>query len=241
MRSRAIAAAAACVVAVLTVASPASAHVTANPSEAPASGFFTTFFRVGHGCEGKSPDTTRVSVSIPEGVLTAGPEDEPGWDAEVKMEKLDEPIEGAHGEITEVPSEVIWTTTGPPLDTHQFREFGISLQLAAEGQEVLWFPTVQKCEKGSLRWVNIPDSVEEWGDTEDPAPYLQIAAEEEEAAEETADAGMSEDDVRAIAASEASAVETDSDTDPMVWVALVLGAIGFLLGAGAFVRSGKRT
>jgi periplasmic copper chaperone A len=224
------------VIAVNAFAAPAFAHVTANPNTGPQEGRVTTFFRVGHGCEGDAPDTERVSIQIPEGVIGVGPEDEPGWSVETKIEQLDQPIETEEGDITEVVTEVIYTAEDRPLDTHQFREFGLSLNLAAPGEEVLWFPVVQKCGQGSLRWVNIPPSVEEWGATEDPAPYLTLAATEEEPAEE---AGMTEDDVRTIAAAEAADVVPEDETDPMVWVALALGAIGFFLGVGAFVRSGK--
>jgi uncharacterized protein YcnI len=237
MRMRAITAAATAAGMLVAFAAPAFAHVTANPNTAPTEGFFTTFFRVGHGCEGDGPDTKQVSIRIPDGVISAGPEDEPGWTAETKMRKLDEPIESEGEEITEVVSEVTWTSEGPPLDTNQFREFGLSLQLAAEDQDVLWFPTVQKCEQGSLRWVNIPPSVEEWGDTEDPAPYLELTPADEEAAAEP----LTEDDVRAIAADEASADIPGEETDAIVWIALGLGVIALLLGIGAFARSGRRT
>lgn len=237
----------------MSLAAPAFAHVTANPNTAPSEGFFTTFFRVGHGCDTDGPDTTSVEIQIPDGVLGATPEEEPGWTSEVKMKKLDEPIEGAHGEeITELPDTVTFTADDAPLGTHHFREFGISLNLSAADQEVLYFPTVQTCEEGELRWVNIPETVEAWGDTEDPAPYLLLEAggghggEEEEDDEmgSGAEPGMavdlSADDIREIAAEEASAVEEDSGSDSLVWVALALGAIGFLLGVGAFMRSGRK-
>jgi uncharacterized protein YcnI len=229
----------AAVVAISTLATPAFAHVTAFPNTGPSEGRVTTFFSVPHGCDSDGPNTTQVSIQIPEGVIGATPEDEPGWTVETKMRELDEPIEGEGEPITDVVSEVIWTTTGAPLNEHQFRQFGIGLNIAAPDEEVLYFPTVQKCEEGATRWVNIPESLEAWGDTEDPAPYLELApAEEEEAAAE--EPAMTEDDVRAIAASEASAVAPEEDSDALVWVALALGAIGLLLGIGAFVRSGRR-
>jgi periplasmic copper chaperone A len=220
----------------VALAAPAFAHVTANPNTGPQEGRVTTFFNVGHGCDSDGPNTTQLSIQIPEGVIGATPEEEPGWTAETKMRKLDEPIEGEGEEITEVVSEVIWTAD-EPLDEHAFRQFGIGLNIAAPGEEVLYFPTVQQCEEGAIRWVNIPDSLEAWGDTEDPAPYLELAPAEEEGAMN--DAALTEDDVRAIAASEASAVAPESGTDPMVWVAVALGALGLLLGLMAFSRSGR--
>ncbi len=227
-------------------AAPALAHVTANPAEGPQEGRVTTFFRVGHGCESDGPNTVSVSIKIPEGVIGATPEDEPGWDSETKMRKLDEPIEGEGEEITEVPSEITFTSLEDGgLDEHKFREFGLSLNIAAPGQEVLWFPTVQKCQQDSIRWVNVPPSVEEWGATEDPAPYLELSppeeAEEPEEVEEEAAPALTEQEVRAIAASEVAAVEPpEDDTDPLLYVALVLGFVGFVLGVGAILRAGKK-
>ncbi|MGH2754692.1 MAG: YcnI family protein [Actinomycetota bacterium] len=227
------------VAALMFSAAPAWAHITANPNVGPQEGRATTYFRVGHGCESDGPNTVEIAIQIPEGVIGAVPEDEPGWTSETKMRKLDEPIEAEGEELTEVPGEITFTSIEPAgLDEHKFREFGLSLNIAAPGEEVLYFPVVQKCQQGANRWVNIPPSLEEWGDTENPAAYLELTPAEEAETEEAP--AMTEDDVRAIAASEASAVEPESDTDPMVWVALVLGALGLLLGAGAFMRSGRK-
>jgi uncharacterized protein YcnI len=239
MKTRRLTTVGAAVVALVALAAPAFAHVTANPNAGPTEGRVTTFFNVGHGCDSDGPHTKTVSIQIPEGVIGVTPEEEPGWTVTTKTRELDEPIEGEGEEITEVVSEVKWKAAGAPLDTHQFRQFGLGLNIAAPGETVLWFPTVQKCEQGANRWVNIPDSVEAWGDTEDPAPYLELTAAEEEAEEPAEEAALTEDDVRAIAASEAAAAPED-ETDSMVWVALALGALGLLLGIGAFVRSGRR-
>jgi periplasmic copper chaperone A len=152
------------------VAAPAFAHVTANPSTGPQEGRVTTFLRVGHGCEGENGDTERVSVRIPEGVIGVGPEDEPGWTVSTKTRELDEPIEGEGEEITEVVSEVTWTAQDGPLDTHQFREFGLNLNIAAPGEEVLWFPVVQQCEEGSLRWSTSPTASSSGERSKTPRP-----------------------------------------------------------------------
>ena len=83
-----------------------------------------------------------------------------------------------------------------------------------EAGEPLWFPFVQECPGGdSHDWIEIPESVEEWGDLEAPAPYVVLTAaegdhgdDEEADAEETAANGgggaMTEEQIRTIAAEE---------------------------------------
>jgi len=129
----------------IAIAGPASAHVTANPNEAPAGGFFKTNFRVGHGCDG-SP-TTEVSVQLPGNVSSVHPQVVAGWDIETKMGELDEPIE-SHGEtITEGVREITWTATDDGLPDAYLQEFGVSMALPDEAGEPLWFPFVHACSR----------------------------------------------------------------------------------------------
>jgi uncharacterized protein YcnI len=144
--------------AVVVAAAPAAAHVVANPNEAD-SRFFHTAFRVGHGCDG-SP-TTAVRVEIPDGVYFVYPEAVPGWELEVERARF-----GRFGRVV----EVAWV--GGPLPSDQVQLFGLWFWISPHAPEVLWFPTVQECEVGERRWVNIPPSLEEWGATEEPAPYV---------------------------------------------------------------------
>lgn len=237
--------AAAAVLMALAIAGPASAHVTANPSEAPAGGFFKTSFRVGHGCDGKP--TTEVSVQLPGNVSSVHPQVVAGWDIETKIGELDEPIE-QHGEtITEGVREITWTATDGGLPDAHLQEFGVSMALPEEADEPLWFPFVQECPGGaSNEWIEIPDSVEEWGDLESPAPYLVLTegegghddeedADAEEASATNGDGGaMTEEQVRTIAADEAS----DSNSNlAIAWFGVILGAIGVAFGITANMRA----
>jgi uncharacterized protein YcnI len=223
----------------IAIAGPSSAHVTANPNEGPAGGFFKTNFRVGHGCDG-SP-TTEVSVQLPGNVSSVHPQVVAGWDIETKMGELDEPIE-SHGEtITEGVREITWTATDDGLPDAYLQEFGVSMALPDEAGEPLWFPFVQKCADGSHNWIEIPDSVEEWGEVDEPAPYVVLTAAEEEAdAEETATNGngsaMTEEQIRTIAAEEAS--DNDS-SNTIAFLGVILGAIGVAFGVTANMRARK--
>jgi periplasmic copper chaperone A len=227
----------------LAIAGPAAAHVTANPSEGPAEGFFKTDFRVGHGCDGEA--TTEISMQIPGNVSSVHPQVVTGWDIETKMGKLDEPIE-SHGEtITEGIREITWTSTDKGgLPDAYMQEFGVSMALpAGEEGEPLWFPFVQECTGGaSLEWIEIPETVEEWGDLESPAPYVELTAAEgghdDAEAEETATANgdpaaMTEEQIRTIAAEEAD----DSSNVLIAWFGVILGAIGVAFGITATMRA----
>ena len=232
----------------IAIAGPASAHVTATPDEGPAGGFFKTSFRVGHGCDGKP--TTEMSMQVPGNVSSVHPQVVAGWDIETKIGELDEPIE-SHGEtITEGVREITWTATDDGLPDAFMQEFGVSMALPAEGAgEPLWFPFVQECPGGdSNEWIEIPESVEEWGDLEAPAPYVVLTeAEESHGDEEDADAeeasatngesgAMSEEQIRTIAADEAS----DNTSSTMIaLLGVILGAIGVAFGVTANMRARK--
>jgi uncharacterized protein YcnI len=234
-----IVAAAAALIAV-ALAAPASAHVTANPNEGPAGGFFKTSFRVGHGCDGKP--TTKISMQVPGNVTSVHPQVVAGWDIDTKMGKLDEPTKSEEGEtITEGVREITWTATDDGLPDAFMQEFGVSMALP-EGEvgEPLWFPFVQECPGGdSHDWIEIPDSVEAWGELESPAPYVVLtAAEEGGEAEESTTTGnaMGEERIRTIAAEEAS----DNDSNDLIaWLGVILGAIGAAFGITANIRARK--
>jgi uncharacterized protein YcnI len=150
-------------------AGEAAAHVTANPNQAPTDSWFRTALRVSHGCKGSS--TVAVRVKLPDGVLSVRPQIKPGWEISISKRKLDQPIEGPHGTVTEVVDEVAWR--GGPLPDAYFDEFGLSMRLPARGG-TLYFPTVQECEQGVHRWIEIPAGGQAWDDLEEPAPFVTL-------------------------------------------------------------------
>jgi uncharacterized protein YcnI len=149
----------------------AHAHVTANPNEAPAGGYFRTALRVGHGCGGTA--TTAVRVKMPDGVLSVRPQAKPGWTIEIKLRKLDKPVEIGHGRtVTETVDEIAWR--GGPLPDAHFDEFGLSMQMPKRPNQTLYFPVVQECEQGVHRWIEIPAAGQKWDDLKEPAPFVQV-------------------------------------------------------------------
>jgi uncharacterized protein YcnI len=154
----------------LLAAGPARAHVTLDRNEAPAESFFNAMVNVPHGCEG-SP-TLKVRVRIPAGVIGIKPQPKPGWELVIRKEKLAQPIVESHGRtISEVVAEVTWT--GRLLDEN-FDQFGIHMRLPNKPGETLYFPTVQECENGVHRWIEIPAAGKSRGDYKEPAPFLRL-------------------------------------------------------------------
>jgi periplasmic copper chaperone A len=156
---------------VLVVAvQPARGHATLDRSEAPADSFFHTFINVPHGCEGSA--TLKVRVRIPDGVIGVKPQPKHGWELAIQKEKLKTPIVDSHGRtITEAVVEVIWT--GKLLDEN-FDQFGMHMKLPNKPGETLYFPTVQECERGVHRWIEIPAAGRSRGDYKEPAPFLKL-------------------------------------------------------------------
>jgi uncharacterized protein YcnI len=147
------------------------AHVTANPNEGTAETFFQTSFRVPHGCGG-SP-TVAIRVKIPDGVTSVKPQMKPGWRIDITMRKLDKPIDVGHGRtVTETVAEVAWR--GGPLPDAYYDDFGLQMRLPAQQRETLWFPTVQECESGVTRWIEIPAGGQKWNDLREPAPFVTL-------------------------------------------------------------------
>ena len=209
----------------LSLASPASAHVTATPSTAAAGAYTVVTFSVGHGCEG-SP-TTKIEIQVPETVLSVTPSRNPFYDVEKTVEQLDEPVTDAHGnEITERTSTIVYTAR-TPLPDGQRDTFELSFQVPDAEGEVLAFPTIQTCEKGETAWTQVPSDGQDEDELENPAPSFTITpasggghhADEEEGTTDEPD---------------------DEDTDgssALGWVGLAAGLLGLAAGGLALART----
>lgn len=160
--------------ALLSSNGPAFAHATLETSQAPAGSYHTAVVRITHGCDG-SPTRT-VMVKIPEGATGVRPQPKPGWEVRIVKARLDQPYKDAHGrEITEKVGEIHWTG-GRLLDEH-YDEFRIRMKLPeAEPGTVVYFPTVQECEQGAHRWIEIPKPGQKASELASPAPHLTLTA-----------------------------------------------------------------
>jgi uncharacterized protein YcnI len=188
---------------IVATATPAYAHVEVSTEEAPAGGELAFDFLVGHGCDDFG--TTSISVQIPDGVEEVAPEDEPGWKLTTTGDE-------------ESVREVTWTAEGEPLDPHHLGRFGMSLALP-DGQpgDVVYFPTIQRCEQGVTRWIETPAAGESEG---------HGAA----AGDGSASSGGLDAQPTAV---------TEESSDTLAWVALAVGILGVLVGGAALAR-GRR-
>jgi uncharacterized protein len=212
--------------AALLLPAAAAAHVTLQPSEAPAGGYTRLDVRVPN--EEDNAATTKIVVQMPEGFASASYEPVPGWTTKVATAKLDQPIQTDDGEVTTEVKTITWAATGSGIEPGQFQDFGISVKVPdGKPGDALTFPSIQTYDNGDVvRWIGDPDS-------EEPAP--QVTLTEPEADHHA----MASDDE-----ADADAVESDDDSGDgaptwLAIVALVLGAGGLLAGGAALAR-GRR-
>jgi periplasmic copper chaperone A len=214
------------VVATLVLAPAAAAHVTLQPEQAPAGGFTRLDVRVPN--ERDNAGTTKVVVQMPPGFLSVSYEPVPGWDVELTMRQLDEPVEQFGEQVTEEVGRITFTGDGETgvIRPGEFQDFGLSLQVP-EGRPgtMLTFKALQTYSNGEVvRWIGPPDS-------EEPAPQVELTpAEEEEAAAPTAQEPAAP-----------AATEEDDDGNGLAIAALIVGALGLATGVAALFLSRRRT
>ncbi len=138
-------------VAVLFGSSTAFAHIDPDPTEAQAGSRLSVGFTVEHGCDG-SP-TTALDMRLPDGVTDATPEPPEGW-------------------VASVDADVV-TFTGGPLPDDQELTFGVAMNLPATPDSTIYFPFVQRCEVGEIRWIDVPTD-ESGEELDEPAPAMQL-------------------------------------------------------------------
>jgi uncharacterized protein YcnI len=164
------------IVAVLLGTCTAFAHVTLENSQAASGGSYKGVLRVGHGCEG-SP-TTAIRIRIPEGIVAVKPMPKPGWKLDVVTGKYPKTYNLEHGvKLSEGVTEISWS--GGNLPEAFYDEFVFTATIADDlkAGQAIYFPTVQQCEKGVHRWIEIPAAgAAGHGEAGEPAPVLRIMA-----------------------------------------------------------------
>ena len=145
----------------------AQAHITLEPSSAPAGAYQELSFRVGHGCDGSA--TNGVTVLLPEAVTGAKPVPKPGWNASTASGALNTPLASDAGAITSAVREVSWK--GGPLPAGQQEEFSMQVKLP-EIPGKYYFKVIQQCEQGRVEWGDIPSAP--GAKLKTPAPVLDV-------------------------------------------------------------------
>ena len=152
----------------LFFAFPAMAHIVAKPDTGERGAWFLTNLIVSHGCDKAA--TTKITVTVPKNILIIKPQVKPGWKIEIVKRKLDKPIKGPHGDITEVTDTISWTGK---LPDEYFDKFGLSMKLPKE-VETIYLPTLQQCGKASRDWKDISMEGMKHDEKSSPAPAIKI-------------------------------------------------------------------
>jgi uncharacterized protein YcnI len=143
--------------ALLAVPAAAEAHVTLQPSEAPAGGFTRLDVRV--PTEREDASTTKVEVKFPAGFTSVSTEPVPGWTASVKK-------------TADRVDTVTWTGDGKQgkIGPGEFQDFGLSVAVPDKPGASLTFKALQTYSNGEVvRWIGPPDA-------EEPAPRVALTA-----------------------------------------------------------------
>lgn len=162
------------VFAIASAASAAQAHVVLERGEASPGSSYKATLIVPHGCSGSA--TTRLTVTIPEGMIAVKPRPKPGWIIEMVSKPYGKTYDFMHGiKLSEGIREIIWSGK---LENDYFDEFAFSGFLAGSLKpgETLNFPVVQECERGVERWVEIPSAGQDHHSLKSPAPVLRLVA-----------------------------------------------------------------
>ena len=154
MVRRLVSSAALASVTVLAIAGPAFAHIDPDPDQAQAGSRLTVGFTVEHGCDG-SP-TTQLDMRLPAGVGDPLPDDVEGWT----------------GSVETVDGDTIVTFAGGPLADDVEGTFTVTMTLPATPDTTIYFPFVQRCEVGEIRWIGIP--AEPGDELDEPAPAMAL-------------------------------------------------------------------
>jgi uncharacterized protein len=203
----------------------AQGHVTVQPSEQPAGEFVRADVRVPN--EQDSAGTNKVRVQFPPGFLFASYQPVPGWKGKITMEKLAKPVPSPEGgePIKEQVKQVTFTASdkSAAIGPGQFQDFGLSLLMPDKAGTTLTFKAVQTYDNGDVsRWIGPPDS-------EEPAPQVKLTS------------GDSAETTPAAATTTSSSSSDDDDASKGLGIAaLILGALGAILGAGALILSRRR-
>ncbi len=141
-------------VALVAIGAPASAHIDPDPEQAQAGSRLTVGFTVEHGCDG-SP-TVQLDMRLPEGVADAVAETADGWT----------------GSVDTTSDGTVVSFVGGPLADDVEGTFDVTMTLPRTPDTTIFFPFVQRCEVGEIRWIGIPQQPGD--ELDEPAPAMAL-------------------------------------------------------------------
>lgn len=218
----------------------AQAHISLHPNTIPAGAFATLDVRVPGEQEGAH--VTKVDVQFPAGFTGVDYENVAGWSTKVIETKLATPITEGGETINTVVSQILWSWTGPlgRVNNNQFINFPLSLAIPGKAAgQALEFKTVQTYSNGQVvHWIEPSLTAEH------PSPRINVTAKggvvEDIAGDE---AGPAAGQTAAGQSTPAStpAATTSGASKGLGITALILGALGLIVGLGALAAArGKK-
>jgi len=154
----------------------ASAHVSLQTTQAKVGASYRAVMVVPHGCAGSA--TTKLSVTIPEGMIDVKPIPKPGWTIEVVKGPYQQSYKPMHGDaVSEGVKQISWSGR---LDDGFYDEFSFVGTIAGtlKGGDTLAFPTVQQCEQGTSNWTEIAAAGQNPHALKAPAPMLSLVSDQ---------------------------------------------------------------
>jgi len=212
--------------ALVAAAAPAGAHVKVEPESAPKGSDAVLAFVVPN--EKDPQTTTKVVVQFPTDHPIAEALVEPiaGWTAKATQFTVTTPIQTDNGPVTSAVKDVTWTATGKGIAVDDFQEFRVSVGLPDDADS-LSFPTTQSYSDGStVNWVQVTPAG--GPEPDNPVPVLTLTS--------AADTGA------ATPAPTSTVKKSDVDNAKTIAIiAIVVGALGLLLGIGGLARGRRKT
>ena len=159
---------------VLSIASPACAHITVHPSSVHAgSKDVELTFRVPN--ERDNANTVMVQVFFPTNLplLALDILPIPGWSATVHTETLATPVRTDDGLVSQIVTDVAWKATGGGIAPSQYQDFSVAAGSVPDKPAQLVFKALQTYSSGEIvRWIEVPVAGQPAPDT--PAPVLTL-------------------------------------------------------------------
>jgi uncharacterized protein YcnI len=224
----------------LGLAGPASAHVTLHATNA-VQGGSDTIISVRVPNEEDNATTTQVEVDFPVSapMLNMLVQPTPGWTFQVTDTTLPKPITTDDGSFSQVVTKVVWSGGNIPVGGYQDFNLDVSTLPSVPSVEV---KAVQTYSNGDIvRWIDAPAAAGQ-PMPDHPAPTLALAPA---AGDNAAPAATAAPPAAAAPAPTVSlnGVAKTSDvngTRTLSVIALVVGIVGLLAGAGGAVIFRRR-
>lgn len=171
-RRTAVVALGAAVFGALALASPASADVTASPSEATRGGGAKVTFRLTEDRPGAYTTKVQLIAPVDNPIGEMYPMSQDDWAPATETRSLDEAVAGLHGmPVTETTASITWTRVSPEPATPGPIELVVSMGPMPTQGDALAFTLVQAYSDGTVvRWADPAGGAH-------PAPVVKLVGQ----------------------------------------------------------------